>query len=339
MLLMAFVEVIVYTINLYLCIEVLGIIDLGGSIVIHTFGAYFGLAFSRTVSRKMKVSDHPNEGSTYTSDIFSMIGTIFLWVYWPSFNGALGSNKGIGRAVINTYLGLTAAVVAAFLTSAWVSRKNRFTMVHVQNATLAGGVAVGSVADLMIQPWGALCIGFFAGFISTSGYIFIQPWLLKKIGLHDSCGVHNLHGMPGVISAIVSIGMCMFASETYYGKDLYVQFPHMSPPANSSHFQELKMTLESLEPGSGWTPNQQALYQSLGLIVTLVIAIISGAITGISLSFDRCEPVSHHRLFSDAPYWELPEDEHHDSSHVDIHNHTKVFSVQVTAPEMAAKFQ
>ena len=45
---------------------------------------------------------------------------------------------------------------------------------HIQNATLAGGVAVGSVANMVIQPWGALLIGFLAGFISVVGYRFIS---------------------------------------------------------------------------------------------------------------------------------------------------------------------
>lgn len=30
---------------------------------------------------------------------------------------------------------------------------------HMQNATLAGGVAVGTVAAMMIQPWGAALVG------------------------------------------------------------------------------------------------------------------------------------------------------------------------------------
>ena len=45
-----------------------------------------------------------------------------------------------------------------------------FVQTHIQNASLAGGVAVGSVADMVLQPWGALLIGFLAGFISVVGY-------------------------------------------------------------------------------------------------------------------------------------------------------------------------
>lgn len=44
----------------------------------------------------------------------------------------------------------------------------------MQNATLAGGVAVGSVADMAIQPWGALLVGCSAGFLSVMGYRFLS---------------------------------------------------------------------------------------------------------------------------------------------------------------------
>ena len=47
-------------------------------------------------------------------------------------------------------------------------------MVDLQNATLSGGVAVGAIADLMIQPYGAFLIGSFVGTISCLGYRVLQ---------------------------------------------------------------------------------------------------------------------------------------------------------------------
>ena len=59
-------------------------------------------------------------------------------------------------------------------------------MVHIQNATLAGGVAIGAVADMVVKPYGALTIGTIAGAISVIGFEVITP-ALKRINLHDTC--------------------------------------------------------------------------------------------------------------------------------------------------------
>ena len=47
-------------------------------------------------------------------------------------------------------------------------------MVDIQNATLSGGVAVGAVADLMLQPYGAFIAGSLTGVISTLGFKKLQ---------------------------------------------------------------------------------------------------------------------------------------------------------------------
>lgn len=45
--------------------------------------------------------------------------------------------------------------------------------VHIQNATLAGAVAMGTAAEFMITPYGALIVGFCMGIISTFGFVFV----------------------------------------------------------------------------------------------------------------------------------------------------------------------
>ena len=86
---------------------------------------------------------------------------------------------------MNTYLSIAASCIAAFAVSIWFA-KGKFNMVHIQNATLAGGVAVGAVADQIVQPYGAMIIGTFAGILSTLGYQFLTPRLNRGI-LHDTC--------------------------------------------------------------------------------------------------------------------------------------------------------
>lgn len=49
----------------------------------------------------------------------------------------------------------------------------KFDMVHIQNSTLAGGVAVGSVCNLHIGAGGAIAVGIGAGILSVMGYHYL----------------------------------------------------------------------------------------------------------------------------------------------------------------------
>lgn len=171
---MGIIEIAVFAANEYFQLQFLRVADAGGSIVVHSFGAYFGLAVSFMLRpKKGENVAGPQEGPTYQSDIFAMLGSIFLWIYWPSFNSALVDGPDQQRAILNTYLSLGAATVTAFVLSAVTSHEKKFDMVHVQNSTLAGGVAIGSVCNMMIQPYGAIMIGVLAGLLSVVGYKYV----------------------------------------------------------------------------------------------------------------------------------------------------------------------
>jgi ammonium transporter Rh len=61
-----------------------------------------------------------------------------------------------------------------------VSEEGKFDVVHIQNSVLAGGVAMGVAADLVVSPYGAMICGFFAGVISVWGYKYLTPYLGNK---------------------------------------------------------------------------------------------------------------------------------------------------------------
>lgn len=112
-----------------------------------------------------------------------MVGSIFLWAFWPSFNAALVDGDQQERAMLHTYLSLAACTVVTLCLSALLDKDRKFDMVHVQNSTLAGGVAVGSVVNLMLRPWGALLIGSLAAVISVIGYVFISVHIFLRMRL------------------------------------------------------------------------------------------------------------------------------------------------------------
>jgi ammonium transporter Rh len=314
MLLVVIFELIVYACNELIGATILGAVDMGGSIFVHTFGAYFGLALSRTISKPGK-KDHPKNGSSYTSDTFAMVGTLFLWMYWPSFNGALATESQQHRVVINTVLALCSCCVTAFLVDALVRPENKFDMVSIQNATLAGGVAVGSSSDLVIQPWGAILIGCVAGIISVTGYVYIQPMLAKQFGLDDTCGVHNLHGLPGIVGALGGAISAALATPVMYGESVSTVFPRRGAPDNL-------------------TASQQAGVQVAALGITLLFSLCGGVITGMIIKmpcllppaakkpscFTIGESSSRVYHYEDSNYWETPEEgEEEDNEDEKIH--------------------
>ncbi|ERE87060.1 ammonium transporter Rh type A, partial [Cricetulus griseus] len=215
MLIMTILEIAVFAGNEYLVIEKFKASDTGASMTIHAFGAYFGLAVAGVLYRPGLRWEHKNEESVYHSDLFSMIGTLFLWIFWPSFNSAIAKpEENQYRAIINTYLSLVASVIMAYALSSLVERRGRLDMVHIQNATLAGGVAVGTCADMKIPLCAAMGIGSIAAIISVLGYKFLSPLLANKLMIKDTCGVHNLHGLPGVFGGLAGILALYFQMHT-----------------------------------------------------------------------------------------------------------------------------
>jgi len=146
---MATLEVFFYCLNEAILIDIFQVYDIGGSMVIHTFGAFFGLACA------------------------------FF------------------------YLAITSSVIGSIIV-ARMTHGGKLNMEIILNASLAGGVAVGSAADIIVMPFGAMLAGFVTGIISSLGFAYISAYLRKTISLHDTCGVLNLHGMPGLIGGIVS---------------------------------------------------------------------------------------------------------------------------------------
>ena len=140
----------------------------------HLFGALFGVAVSKGLHfRGVKSA---KQASVYHSDMFSLIGTLFLWVYYPSFNSLLvdpSIEDGQTRAVVNTYAAIAASCVVSFGISS-LAGKGKLNVLHVQHATIAGGIAIGSVADLDIQIYIALIAGALAGLLTTIGYQYID---------------------------------------------------------------------------------------------------------------------------------------------------------------------
>ncbi|XP_044144760.1 ammonium transporter Rh type A [Bufo gargarizans] len=275
MLIMAIFEITIFACNEHL-VAFLGATDVGASMVIHAFGAYFGLAASAVLYRSGLKNGHEHKGSVYHSDLFAMIGTLFLWMFWPSFNSAIadhGANQEM--AIINTYFSLAACVLTAYAFSSLLEHKGKFDMVHIQNATLAGGVAVGTCADMNIGPFGAMTIGFLAGIISTLGFKFLTPIFASKLRIQDTCGVHNLHGLPGIMGGIAGV----------------------------------------VATAVGAKPNYSPVIQGAALAATFAVAVVGGVITGFILKLPFLGQPPDQNCYDDTIYWEVPLEEEEPENH------------------------
>jgi len=92
-------------------------IDAGGSATVHAYGAYFGLTACLILSKKIK--PRTNIKTSYLSNIFGFIGTLFLWLFWPSFNYGVTALNSFeqNQIVVNTILSLTGSVLGTYIVS------------------------------------------------------------------------------------------------------------------------------------------------------------------------------------------------------------------------------
>ncbi len=191
-----------YMLNEWLVFEKLvsGFLDTGGSIVIHAFGAFFGLGVLLTMTTK-KEFETPIE-TDYTSDRFSMLGSMMLWIFWPSFCAALVEPSQVPMTAINVVLALAGATLATYFTT--VSIRGKVAIGDFANAALAGGVAIGSTCAIA-SPQVSFIIGVLSGILSVIGFAIIQERFQKLIKGIDTCGVMYLHGLPGVLGGIAVV--------------------------------------------------------------------------------------------------------------------------------------
>jgi ammonium transporter Rh len=177
-------------------------LDTAGSVMIHAFGAYFafGMITMLTTKKEHKISSETSK----ISNEFAMLGSAALWIFWPSFCSALVAVNQIPLVAINTVLALSGSTLSTYVFTILI--RGKIEVADIANASLAGGVAIGATVANVTPGWSML-IGLVAGTISVVGYTIIQPRLQNTTGGIDTCGVHNLHGMPGLFGGIAAIGL------------------------------------------------------------------------------------------------------------------------------------
>ena len=100
----------------------------------------------------------------------------------------------------------------------------------------------------------------------------MQPYLVRKFKITDTCGVHNLHGMPAILGGLISVLMAGISTREEY--DQY----------NIHKDDDLKSSLVEIFPKMDsehqWTGATQAGAQIAAMAVTMVFALVGGFLTG-----------------------------------------------------------
>ena len=224
------------------------------------FAAFFGFGVSRAL-HVYNVAGSEEMTTTRSSNIFSLLGTLFLWIFWPSFMSS-GAQPGRPqqRAMMNTYSSILSSVLATFVVSALSNPQGKLHIDHIQNAVLAGGVSVGAVADILLEPYVSIILGLLGGVVSTCGFLFLPDLFTYKLRIHDTCSVHSLHALPGTLGGLASALYALGLSQENYGSDWANLFPAMA---------------------EGRTGLGQAAAQLAAMATTIGLGLLGGLLTGL----------------------------------------------------------
>jgi Amt family ammonium transporter len=128
----------------------------------------------------------------------TMVGASMLWVGWFGFNAGsnLEANSGAALAFINTLIATAAAVLAWSAGEAVF--KGKASMLGAASGAVAGLVAITPACG-SVGPMGAIVIGAISGLVCLWGV----SGLKKMLGADDSLDVFGVHGLGGIVGAIL----------------------------------------------------------------------------------------------------------------------------------------
>ena len=183
-----------------------GALDFAGGTVVHINAAVAGLVGAYMVGKRIGFG---KEALTPHSLTLTMVGASLLWVGWFGFNaGSAGAANGVaGLAFINTILATGAATLSWLAGEAL--HKGKASMLGAASGAVAGLVAVTPAAGF-VGPMGSIVLGLIAGVVCLWGV----GGLKKMLGADDAFDVFGVHGLGGIIGAILT---AVFASQSLGG--------------------------------------------------------------------------------------------------------------------------
>jgi Amt family ammonium transporter len=173
-----------------------GALDFAGGTVVHINAAVAGLVGAYMVGKRI---GYGREAMAPHSLTLTMVGASLLWVGWFGFNAgsALEANGFAALAFINTFGAAAAAVLAWCLGEALM--RGKASMLGAASGAVAGLVAITPAAG-NVGIGGALVIGAVSGFACLWGVNSLK----KMLGADDSLDVFGVHGIGGIVGALLT---------------------------------------------------------------------------------------------------------------------------------------
>ena len=173
-----------------------GAIDFAGGSVVHINAGIAGLVCAIVLGKRLGVG---KEVMAPHSLPLTLIGACLLWVGWFGFNAGsnLEANGLTALVVLNTILA-TAAAALAWTAGEWVTRGHP-SVLGAASGAVAGLVAITPACG-WVGPMGGVVIGLLAGIVCLWSVV----WLKAKLGYDDALDVFGVHGVGGILGALLT---------------------------------------------------------------------------------------------------------------------------------------
>jgi Amt family ammonium transporter len=173
-----------------------GAIDFAGGTVVHINAGVAALVGAYMVGKRI---GYGKEAMAPHNMVMTMMGASMLWVGWFGFNAGsnLEANGGAALAFLNTMLATAAAALA--WAGAETLLRGKPSMLGAASGAVAGLVAITPACGT-IGPMGAILLGLISGVVC----LWAVTGLKKMMGVDDSLDVFGIHGIGGIIGAILT---------------------------------------------------------------------------------------------------------------------------------------
>lgn len=173
-----------------------GVLDFAGGTVVHINAGIAGLVCCLVLGKR---KGYPTTPMAPHNLGYTLMGAAMLWIGWFGFNAgsAAAANGTAGMAMLVTQIA-TAAAAMGWMFAEWIFH-GKPSALGIASGVVAGLVAITPAAGT-VGPMGALVIGLVSGVVCY----FCATSLKRKLGYDDSLDAFGVHGIGGIIGALLT---------------------------------------------------------------------------------------------------------------------------------------